>query len=63
MKIGKKIRLEMHHKNMSFVFIFQLSFHPTLVSVEFVVMIIAESFILPCSLNRIPCFQVATQYF
>ena len=59
MEIGKKIHLEMHHKNMSFVFIFQLS----LVSVEFVVMIIAESFILICSLNKIPCFQVATQYF
>lgn len=35
MEIGKKIRLDLHHKNMSFVFIFQLSFHPTFISVEF----------------------------
>jgi len=35
MEIGKKIRLDLHHKNMSFVFIFQLSFHLTFISVEF----------------------------
>ena len=35
MEIGKKTGLDLNHKNMSFAFIFQLSFHPTFISVEF----------------------------